>query len=166
MLGPRSRFRPNGFTLVELLIVIIVIAVLAAIAIPKFTDSSIRSKEASLKRSLRIIRDAEERCVADTGLTIDVPDLISDRPPSYGWIPGPMGTGWTKVFFSNLPADIWHGPYLHSVPVNPISGTNTYITGGNSAASWTHFSNQGFNKSFIYFPSTSISSEGTAFRTW
>jgi prepilin-type N-terminal cleavage/methylation domain-containing protein len=34
----------KGFTLVELLIVIILIAVLAAIAIPRFSDSSLRSK--------------------------------------------------------------------------------------------------------------------------
>jgi prepilin-type N-terminal cleavage/methylation domain-containing protein len=39
----------QGFTLMELLIVIIVIAVLAAIALPRFINSGLRSKEASLK---------------------------------------------------------------------------------------------------------------------
>ena len=54
------RFRKvwnKGFTLVELLIVIIIIAVLAAIAIPKFANSSLRSKESALRSNLKISRD-------------------------------------------------------------------------------------------------------------
>ena len=39
----------RGFTLVELLIVIIILAVIAAIAIPKFNNSSRMAKEAALK---------------------------------------------------------------------------------------------------------------------
>src|SRR5690349_7704388 len=45
--------RSRGFTLMELLIVIIVIAVLAAIALPRFINSGLRSKESSLKADLR-----------------------------------------------------------------------------------------------------------------
>jgi general secretion pathway protein G len=53
----RARF---GFTLVELLIVIVILAVLAAIAIPKFMDSGTRSKESSLKSNLKLVRTALE----------------------------------------------------------------------------------------------------------
>ena len=57
----------RAFTLVELLIVIIIIAVLAAIAVPKFASSSERSKASSLKAQLGLVREAMERFHADTG---------------------------------------------------------------------------------------------------
>ncbi|MCX6341865.1 MAG: prepilin-type N-terminal cleavage/methylation domain-containing protein, partial [Fimbriimonadales bacterium] len=57
----------KGFTLVELLIVIIIIAVLAAIAIPKFSSSSQRSKESSLRANLKLVRNAIDLFRADTG---------------------------------------------------------------------------------------------------
>ena len=51
----------------ELLIVIIVIAVLAAIALPKFVNSGARSKEAALKSNLKIYRNAVTLFMNDTG---------------------------------------------------------------------------------------------------
>src|SRR5207302_2528975 len=59
--------RSRGFTLMELLIVIIVIAVLAAIALPRFINSGLRSKESSLKADLKIYRNATPLFLNDTG---------------------------------------------------------------------------------------------------
>lgn len=58
----------TAFTLVELLIVVILIAVLAAVAIPKFSNSVVLAKEARLRAALRNVRSAVERFRADTGL--------------------------------------------------------------------------------------------------
>jgi general secretion pathway protein G len=153
----------TGFTLVELLIVIIIVAVVAAIAIPKFADSSRRAKESSLSKCLMILRNAGDRCEADTGLTVDVSDLVKSTPPAFGWRRGQMGTSWTSVA---LNAATWKGPYLEKIPVNPITGTSLYITGGNATADWTHFSAQSFNKSYYYFPSTVEGSNGIQYRRW
>ncbi|MEI7577905.1 MAG: prepilin-type N-terminal cleavage/methylation domain-containing protein [Armatimonadota bacterium] len=154
-----------GFTLVELLIVIILVAVLAAIAIPRFSDSVLRSKESSLSANLALIRLAADRAEADTGLTFPVSALDDQASPTNGWERGAMNTDWAQ---KSVPAGTWKGPYLTQIPTNPFTNNNTY-TGGitNSPSSaWTHYSKQSFNRSYIYFPSTKIGSDGKPYREW
>ena len=50
----------KGFTLVELLIVIVILGILAAIVIARFAGATKESKEANLKGNLRTIRAAIE----------------------------------------------------------------------------------------------------------
>lgn len=51
---------PQGFTLVELLIVMIVIGLLAAIAIPKFSETRERAYVSSMKSDLRNLATVQE----------------------------------------------------------------------------------------------------------
>ena len=60
------RVAKKGFTLIELMIVVAIIGILAAIAIPKFADLILKSKESSAKGSLGSVRGAVTIYYSDT----------------------------------------------------------------------------------------------------
>jgi prepilin-type N-terminal cleavage/methylation domain-containing protein len=97
----------RAFTLVELLIVIIVVSVLVAIAIPKVNESWRRSSESSLRSRLKIYRDAMDRFYADCGCYPHANDVGSQSPPSICYTDYAFGT-------RALVASTWKGPYLRN----------------------------------------------------
>jgi general secretion pathway protein G len=64
MLG-RRREATDGFTLVELMVVMLIIAVLAAIAIPSYLSSIKAAREAVLKEDLHVLRQAIDAYTSD-----------------------------------------------------------------------------------------------------
>jgi prepilin-type N-terminal cleavage/methylation domain-containing protein len=63
----RTRRGREGFTLLELIIVIAVIGILAAIAIPQFKQTPIKAREAVLRTNLHTLRDALDQHYGDKG---------------------------------------------------------------------------------------------------
>lgn len=59
--------RNRGFTLIELLVVMAIIATLLSIAAPRYFAHVERAKEATLKESLHVMRDAIDKFRADSG---------------------------------------------------------------------------------------------------
>lgn len=123
----------RGFTLIELLVVIVIIAVLALIAIPKFQDAGLRSKEASLKSDLTLIRSAVATFHTDTGVyPATLADLAATTVPAAGL----DKTGAS----ASITATDWHGPYLQSLPKDPLTNPQadfTYATTGATIGSVT-----------------------------
>jgi general secretion pathway protein G len=59
--------RPRGFTLVELLLVLVLVALLASIVGPTVTAGLQRSRESTLKHDLRVMRQAIDDYYGDHG---------------------------------------------------------------------------------------------------
>jgi general secretion pathway protein G len=57
----------RGFTLIELLVVMAIIAVLLLIAVPRYSLSLQRAREATLRQDLSVMREAIDRFLGDRG---------------------------------------------------------------------------------------------------
>lgn len=72
----RAKIKKNsGFTLLEIIIVIIIVGVLAALALPKFFSTIEQSRAAEAFGQLNAVRGAMERCYLLTGEYDDCSDL-------------------------------------------------------------------------------------------
>jgi general secretion pathway protein G len=72
--------KSTGFTLVELMVVLTVIALLLSVVVPDYVGRVKRAEEAVLQENLSVMRDALDKHYADAGRypkTLD--DLVSKR---------------------------------------------------------------------------------------
>ena len=105
----------KGFTLIELMIVVVIIGILATIAIPKFASTKEKAYLASMKSDLRNLATAEESY------------LSSSTPPAYA-----AGT-WTSAATLNDPMT---GTVLYA-PSSAVTVVATAVAAGWSASA-TH----------------------------
>ncbi|MEM1098923.1 MAG: prepilin-type N-terminal cleavage/methylation domain-containing protein [Planctomycetota bacterium] len=114
-------YAKKGFTLVEILIVVVILGILAAIVIPQFTQASESARASSLKSQLQTIRSQLELYqVQHLG---DYPDLSTD------W---DQMTELTDKAGDTTATDADLGPYLQKPPANPFttnSGDATNVGG-------------------------------------
>lgn len=131
--------RQAAFTLVELLMVMVVLAVIAAIVIPKFAGRQLEAQDASLKSDLNLLRNAIASYQADTGY---YPTALSDLTATTAPADGCTSAG--PPCSSAITASNWHGPYLATaVPTDPVSGTAFNYDGATNTGSLTAVGNVG-----------------------
>ncbi len=65
----------RGFTLIEILVVMVIIATLLSLVAPRYFETVSRSRETTLKHDLIIVRDAIDKYYSDTG---NYPDSLQD----------------------------------------------------------------------------------------
>jgi general secretion pathway protein G len=117
-----ARTRKSGFTLVEILIVVIILGILAAIVIPQFTSASQDARRSNLASQIQTLRSQVElyKLQHNDG----VPDL------TVAWTPLITCTK-TDGTVGVLGVDF--GPYMQSTPANPfmqgLAGATTVAAG-------------------------------------
>jgi len=70
----------KGFTLVELMVVIVIIGILAALAIPRFTTASDKAKWSEVPTVMASYENAQLARLAETGTLGDVTELVFEAP--------------------------------------------------------------------------------------
>ena len=108
----------KGFTLIEMLIVIVVIAILALIVIPRLLGAGRKAKEAALRGDLHQVRNSIQQFEADCG---DYPATLAQLMT----VPS-GGNGGTGIA---LDVTGWQGPYLRTpdgnLPADPFTSSST-----------------------------------------
>ena len=111
-----SRRISKGFTLIEILIVVIILGILAAIVIPQFSSASGDARKASLQSTVQTLRSQIALYKLQHGDTL--PDLTANS-----------GNNWTLLTSTSTYQGTTYGPYMQSVPTNGLTNGSVVKNG-------------------------------------
>jgi len=107
----RRRGTRGAFTLIELLLVLVILAVLAAVVVPKFTGRSEQAKLAAAKTDISMLDNALDLFEQDTGRYPSTDEglrILTEGGSVQGW-KGPY-------IKRGVPNDPWGNPYKYLSP--------------------------------------------------
>ena len=108
-----SRRRAHGFTLIELMVVVMILGVLAALVVPRFMSRPDEARAVAAKADIAAIIQQLKLYRLDNGrypTTEQGLDALVNRPTS-----GPAAKNW-KAYLDKAPVDPWGKPYQYLNP--------------------------------------------------
>jgi len=107
---PRTNLR-NAFTLIEILIVVVILGILAAVVVPQFTNAADDANDAAVRTQLQTLRGQIELYRAQIGSD---PTLIG-------------ATGWSQLIEND---------YLMVDPMNPLTSSTSVAATAAAGVGW------------------------------
>jgi general secretion pathway protein G len=142
----------RGFTLVEILIVVIILGILAAIVIPQFANASSDARTTNLKTSLSNVRNQIEVFKAQHN---------ESAPALLGMWTLLTGQSDTAEANSAAPTGTHWGPYLQAAPINPLNNQTGVSSGAvDQNAGWYYQPN---GLGFTFYARNADGSVNTAY---
>lgn len=126
------RLHPQAFTLVEMLLVVVIIGVLAAIVIPKLAGRSEQARVTAAHSQVASFGTALDAFEVDNGYypqgSDGLNDLLQQPRDAQNW----KGPYLSK---NEIPLDPWGHPYVYECPgKHSLSGYDLYSVGPNGKA--------------------------------
>src|SRR5438045_1485983 len=115
-MNTRTRSARQGFTLIEILIVVIILGILAAIVIPQFSSASSDARKACLQSTVQTLRSQIALYKLQHGDTL--PDLTANS-----------GSNWTVLTSTSTFNGVTVGPYMQSTPSNSLTNGSVVKNG-------------------------------------
>jgi prepilin-type N-terminal cleavage/methylation domain-containing protein len=118
----------KAFTLVEILIVVVILAILAAVVLPKFSNASAMARASMLADDLRIMRmQIEVYRGQHIGVAPGYPGGNAAVEPTEDAFVAQL-TLASNAFGETAPINTpsyHYGPYMRGMPTNPVNGKTT-----------------------------------------
>lgn len=111
----------KGFTLVEILIVVVILGILAAIVVPQFTNATQDAQAGNIKAQLDTLNNQIELFRARTNSYPSATDY------SAASVTYPVHTSWGTLI---------DGGYVKAPPVNPVNGSASVGTAAGATDGW------------------------------
>lgn len=113
----------KAFTLVEILIVVVILGILAAIVVPQFTNATQDAQAGNIKAQLDTLNNQIELYRARTNSYPSIADFNTPSTTNTAY------TSWGPLI---------DGGYVKAPPVNPFNGKSTVVAGaaGTTTDGW------------------------------
>jgi len=112
LLVRRARYSERGFTLIELMVVVVILGILATIMMPKILDRPEQARRMKAKVQIRSMQSALALFKTDTGefpVTQEGLEVLVVNPGIEGW-------KGSYIEGNKVPLDPWGNPYVYVCP--------------------------------------------------
>lgn len=107
-----SKQRQAGFTLIEVMVVVVIIAILASMVVPKFMSTPEKARLVKVKQDILAIQNALDLYRLDSGMyptTDQGLQALVTKPTT-----APVPRDWkSDGYLDNVPVDPWSEPYQY-----------------------------------------------------
>jgi type IV pilus assembly protein PilA len=121
----------QGFTLIELMIVVAIVGILAAIAIPAYSDYIVRSKQSEAEAAVAACKTSVAEYVATKAALPGDNDAAGCSQVTTQYVKGGAGNGWdgAKIFYQSTATGAGADCGLQLTPA--------YVVGSSEITGWT-----------------------------